>query len=185
MPEFTVDWTSHNTEVWEKLFGAVRDAPIKILEIGSWEGRSAVWFLEYLHKSTITCIDTFAGGDEHFAMVALPLVEKRFDANLAPYASRCEKIKHTSHRALAILGINHRRFNVIYVDGSHSPVDVYMDAMLAWPLLAKTGFMIFDDYEWRGDGDGSYCPKTGIDAFLAGTVHQKIFVGYQLIVGKP
>src|SRR5512139_4290639 len=117
MAEFTVDWTSHNSPIWEKLFGSARNAPVKILEIGSWEGRSAIWFLDYLPHSKITCVDTFAGGDEHWAMTELPSIEKRFDANLAPYADRCEKIKDTSHKALGNLGIDRRRFNVIYIDG--------------------------------------------------------------------
>jgi hypothetical protein len=37
---------------------------VKILDIGSFEGRSAVFFLKYLPGSTIVCIDTFAGTPE-------------------------------------------------------------------------------------------------------------------------
>ena len=37
----------------------------KILEIGSYEGRSAIFFLTKFTNSTITCVDTWSGSDEH------------------------------------------------------------------------------------------------------------------------
>ena len=181
MADFTVDWASHNFPVWEKILRGVRPAA-NVLEIGSWEGRSATWFLEYLPESRVTCVDTFAGSDEHASMTGdLQVIEARFDANMAPYVDRLEKIKNTSHAALVRLGLDLRRFDVIYVDGSHRPADVYADGVLAWPLLRPHGVLIFDDYEWNGP---DYSPRPGIDAFLARTDHRVISCGYQMIIGK-
>jgi hypothetical protein len=33
---------------------------------------------------------------------------------------------------------------VIYIDGSHEPMDVLTDAVMSWPLLRSNGILIFD-----------------------------------------
>jgi hypothetical protein len=183
---FSQDWTSHNFPLWAELLRPLRTLPIKILEIGSWEGLSALFLLNYLPNCHITCIDTFAGGDEHVSdpdiLAALPDLEKRFDANTSRFQSRIEKTKARSHAALIDLGIARRRFDLVYVDGGHEPRDAYGDAVLSWSLLNPKGFVIFDDYEWdMGTG-----VKVAVDAFCWNFINQCVVVhrGYQLIVRK-
>jgi predicted O-methyltransferase YrrM len=141
------------------------------MEIGSWEGRSALFFLNYLPHSRVVCIDTFEGGQEHQIRAKeedfLPHIEKRFDANTAAFASRIEKIKARSSDALAELGLANRRFDVAYIDGSHRAVDVYSDAALTWPLMAPGALVIFDDYQWDMMPEPLDNPRQGVDAFLA------------------
>ena len=141
-----------------------------MLEIGSWEGRSALFFLNYLPRARLTCIDTFEGGKEHQTGVDsaafLRKIERRFDNNTKSFSSRIEKVKARSSQALAELGLERRRFDVCYIDGSHAAADVYSDAMLAWPLMAPDGLVIFDDYLWMEMPDPLDRPKPGIDAFL-------------------
>src|SRR5574343_585970 len=58
MYNFSQDWFSHND--LEKYLPFNRNEELHFLEIGSFEGRSAIWFLENMllnEKSTITCID--------------------------------------------------------------------------------------------------------------------------------
>ena len=45
--EFTNDWFSANIEAWKRIFAA-HGAPARVLEIGSYEGRSTVWIVENL-----------------------------------------------------------------------------------------------------------------------------------------
>lgn len=187
---FSVDWTSLNFPLWAELLNARRDFSTSILEIGSWEGRSALFFLNYLPKSRIVCIDTFCGGLDHtsnpeFADV-LPHIEARFDANLAEFSGRVEKIKAQSRIALPRLGISGRRFDVALVDGSHEASDVYSDGVLASSMLVKGGIMIFDDYEWALVEDQLRRPKAAIDAFLTAFTSQYFVLerGYQLILEK-
>ena len=58
-------------EEWESLTQPIRDGrPLRVLEIGSFEGASTTWILDNLldhPKSTIVAIDTFKGGMEHQA----------------------------------------------------------------------------------------------------------------------
>jgi hypothetical protein len=187
---FSEDWTSWHFQTWAQVLSSMRSMRTNVLEIGSWEGRSALFFLNYLRHSQIVCVDTFAGGEEHRNdpkwATLIPAIEQRFDANLAPFKSRMEKIKATSSNALANLGVARRRFDLVYIDGSHQAKDVYADAVLTWSLLNRKGYLIFDDYEWLEAPDEYSRPKLGIDAFLWAMISQYaiIFRGYQLILQK-
>ncbi|MBA4096685.1 MAG: hypothetical protein C0484_07950 [Rhodospirillum sp.] len=188
--DLTTDWTSHSFSIWAPLLAASRDMPLAVLEIGSWEGRSAIFFLQYLRRCHITCIDTFAGSPEHFQdpewQAALPHIEQRFDSNLAEFGERVEKLKDTSARALAGLQAEDRRFDIVFVDGSHRSADVELDATLSWPMVREGGLVIFDDYEWPLAPEPTERPRLGIDGFLSGRTgeYRELHRGYQLIVEK-
>jgi hypothetical protein len=48
--EFTFDWFSWSIEPWKQIFARL-GAPSRILEIGSFEGRSTVWMAENLLRA--------------------------------------------------------------------------------------------------------------------------------------
>ena len=62
---FHTDWAANHFFNWAILLKDLRQKPVRILEIGSWEGRSALFFLNYLPLSRIVCIDPFEGNVEH------------------------------------------------------------------------------------------------------------------------
>jgi len=186
----STDWTSRFFPLWATLFQSRRDEALDILEIGSWEGRSAIFFLNYFSKCRLTCIDTFAGSPEHALRhkwsAQLAHVEQRFDSNLAAFGKRFEKIKSPSSQALARLITDERRFDLVYVDGSHHSADVQSDAVFSWPMVRDGGIVIFDDYEWTFFADEVARPKLGIDSFLS--VHagqyRELYRGEQIIIQK-
>ena len=57
------DWFSKNMNIWKNYLATLKE--IKYLEIGSFEGRSAVFVGELNNVEEVTCVDTFDGGDEH------------------------------------------------------------------------------------------------------------------------
>ena len=66
--KFTQDWFSHNIPVWEQLKGLLPQGQKRsFLEIGSFEGRSAVWIIENMMNpgDWIDCVDTWEGSEEH------------------------------------------------------------------------------------------------------------------------
>lgn len=73
---FSSDWMSKCEADWHALLGSLKGQPeVRVLEIGSFEGRSAVWLLENVlthPTSRLTCVDLFDG-----AYAAI------FDENLA------------------------------------------------------------------------------------------------------
>jgi hypothetical protein len=189
--ELTTNWTSRNYHLWADILAPRREQPLRILEIGSWEGRSALFFLNFLPRASIICVDTFAGSIEHRAWplsqreLQLGGIERRFDNNLAPFADRVQKRKEDSLDALGKLGLEGQRFDLVYIDGSHLAIDVYRDGVLAWVLVAPGGIIIFDDYQ-RKLGPERDLPKVGIDAFLT-TVkerYEELFRGHQIILRK-
>jgi predicted O-methyltransferase YrrM len=187
---FTTDWAAKNFFDWAELLHPLRQRPLRILEIGSWEGRSALFFLNYLPNSRIVCIDTFGGNIEHhrdpyFAELA-PKAEGQFNCNLAALMHRIEKIKGSSTTVLPQLGIAGRRFDLAYVDGSHMAADVYSDAVLTWSMLEPSGMVIFDDYDWDLMGAEHERPKLGIDTFLAAVTGQyrELHRAYQIVIAK-
>lgn len=188
--EFSSDWTSLHFPVWIEVLRPFRERPCDMLEIGSWEGRSAVFFLEFLPLCRLTCIDTFGGGAENHASPTensqIPLIERRFDANLAPYDRRVEKIKAHSVTALDRLVASGGQFDVIYVDGSHMRDDVMVDSILAWRLLRPGGLMIWDDYGGGHDKRPAERVAPAIDAFLAWHSGEYVEVhrGYQIIIRR-
>jgi predicted O-methyltransferase YrrM len=187
---FSSDWTSWHFQTWMNILEPQRELPLRVLEIGSWEGRSALFFLNYLPRSQMTCVDTFGGNLEHhrdpwFAAL-VPEAEQKFDANTAAFVARIEKRKGSSTDVLPQLGIASRRFEVAYIDGSHLAKDVFSDAALTWPLMALTGILIFDDYEFDLNKTELERPKLGIDAFLTAIEGQYrlIHKDYQVVIAK-
>lgn len=166
---FSSDWTTPHIATWTSNFAARRHSIVDALEIGSWEGRSTIFWLNYFPVCRVTCIDDYSGSAEHQSPEmagVIAALERTFDQNVAEYSPRVEKIKSRSWDALAVLGVAGRRFDFVYVDGSHRALDVYGDAALAWPMVKAGGVMLFDDYTWQLMPDERDRPKLGIDAFL-------------------
>lgn len=147
MYSFTRDWFSHNIDIWEQLFDQVN--PKTVLEIGSYEGRSAVWMMD--RGCHVTCIDTWSNEE----------VEKRFDENTQ---GKTVKIKGKS--SLLLRSLVNDSYDFIYIDGSHMACDVIQDLILAYPLLKIEGIMVCDDYMYQLGGNPIHSPKPAIDAFI-------------------
>src|SRR5262249_42658837 len=147
-------------------------------------------FLNYLPKSRLVCVDTFGGNVEHalnpYFAALVPETERKFDTNVAAFAGRIEKLKGSSSIVLPQLAIASRRFDVVYIDGSHRAADVYSDAALSWPMVAQNGIVIFDDYEFDQMEGELERPKLGIDAFLTAIPgqHRLIHKNYQVVIAK-
>jgi predicted O-methyltransferase YrrM len=183
---FSTDWTSRNFSNWSNLFAGERDNVARILEIGSWEGRSAIFFLEFFRRSIITCVDPFhTGGTSTNA--ALPEAERRFDFNTASYSGRVTKIVSESVVALHRLTKQTMPFDLIYIDGSHDRDDVLIDSLLVRRLTRVGSVIIWDDYEGGKPGQAPETrPKAAIELFLSlyAKEFSVVYRGYQLIAQR-
>jgi len=177
--QFSTDWTGPHTAVWLRHLARFMKKPdIHGLEIGCFEGRSSIWFMERIathESSTMSCIDVFTDA-----------IEARFDNNIevAGFSDRMKKHKGYSQDVLRKL--DYASFDFIYIDGCHLASCVLTDAVLAWDLLKPGGMIIFDDYVWALEKAKTQRPKVAIDAFM--TVYANhIRVrerGYQVIIEK-
>lgn len=199
--DFSNDWFDQNIPVWEKLLP--RFGPKRILEIGSYEGRSACYLIEKFgvdQALELHCIDTWAGGVEH-DKAEMSQVEARFDRNIQTALRKVsnpavivKKHKKLSYMALAELITVERQaaFDVLYIDGSHQAPHVLTDAVMGFHLVREGGLMIFDDYIWSmeemGKQDLLNMPKSAVDAFVNVFTRKTVVVRgapvYQLYVTK-
>lgn len=154
--EFRRDYVAARTVAWNVLFNDIRETTRSVLEIGSKEGRSALFWLEFFASAELTCVDLFDDDDAG-----------RFDRNLAAYGPRLRKIVGTSIKALGSLREENAVFDFIYVDGSHQRDDVMIDCLGAWRLLREGGVMLMDDYTWKPDNPDWMRVAPAIDIFLA------------------
>lgn len=181
----STDWFSMRAPSWLAVLQELGfcEKPLRALEIGSWEGLSASFMLRSL-DATITCVDTWAGSDEHSSRNDLHVVEANFDHNLGLFGERVEKVKATSAEFFR----NYRgdSFDLIYVDGSHHFSDVLSDAFAAHEVLAPSGLIIFDDYEWTVYENVRDNPARAINIFMSqmGRSYKLVRVGYQLFAQK-
>jgi predicted O-methyltransferase YrrM len=190
--QYTKDWFSWSPGVWEQLIPHL-PARKNFLEIGSFEGRSAVWIVQYMMEDggELICVDTWEGGAEH-VNGEMSGAEDRFKHNIdliiGNFVDRdVQPIKSTSVDALGNLISYKKQFDFIYIDGSHLAKDVLTDACMSWPLLKKGGFMVFDDYLWKPQGFTLLQrPKFAVDTFV-NMFEDEVTIthsGYQLIVRK-
>jgi hypothetical protein len=159
-----LDTFSHNIPVWKELLAPYVGKPdVSYLEIGVWEGRSALWMLENVLTSPsarLTLIDI--------------LVTPRWAANLDRSGRRDSVRMLVGESSKILLGLNPESFDIIYIDGSHWADDVLSDAVLSFALLKPGGILIFDDYCYDASTYGpdrdalplEQVPKAAIDAFL-------------------
>lgn len=191
MAEFTNRWFSRNAarcfrEVLTTYMTRDRLA-IRYLEIGAYEGRSTLWMMENVltgYNDTATIIDPFLATDP--AGEPMDQVERRCRQNLVKYGSRVTIIKAKSESALcADERVTDRMFDIIFIDGDHSPDAAKLDVELCWPRLMVRGVMICDDYKRRSRG---VLVKTttavGIDAGLDGCLFDVLYDARQLAIRR-
>ncbi|GBE79089.1 glycosyltransferase family 8 protein [Sparassis crispa] len=188
----TQDWFSFNINTWRLLFPRVTSPTPRVLEIGSWEGRSAVFLLTELcaKGGDIVCVDHFdlmrtSAGRERYAKIThnLTLTRKPFRI-LDQFSFPALMTLLEEEMSAADPG-----FDWIYIDGSHEADDTFLDGELAWRLAKKGAIVIFDDYRWDKEPDDSiHHPKRGIDAFM--TLHTGEYevlsssTQYQVVIQK-
>jgi predicted O-methyltransferase YrrM len=185
---------SWNFARWEPYLKTLENRDARILEIGSFEGMSACYFLWRLPDADVTCIDTFEGGPSFTAVDAdVAGLEAAFDRNVALVDSRrVRKLVGESAGHLLALLREGQRFDLVFVDGSDLALDVLVDAALSWQLLKPDGYMIFDNYLWRSPlgQDPLFHPAPAVDAFLdlVGNHCKLLFKENEVIVqrlGRP
>ena len=186
---FGPDWFSHVVPHWLRAFEVLGGPaqPLDVLEIGSWEGRSACYLLRKLPQARLTVVDTWGGSDEMLRAreERARVAEQRFDQNTRLWAARVTKHKMASDAFFQARPPG-PQFDLVYVDGSHHADDVMRDALSAFAALRPGGVLIFDDYLWRFYPRPVQNPAGAINAFLrlkAGEFDY-LAVDYQVLLRK-
>lgn len=144
----------------------------KYLEIGSFEGGSAIYISRRFDESKIYCVDNWIKTEDGYSKIDFNDVEKNFDFNIEQY-SNISKIKKSSDNFFSDNLIN---FDAIYVDGYHKASQVYKDCLNAWKVLNLDGILICDDYIWDHYTEIKDNPCFAVNNFLS-----KIKGHYQIL----
>jgi predicted O-methyltransferase YrrM len=174
--EFTTDWFSQHWENWPAFAGDRKIS--KILEIGSFEGRSTCTMIEHFGQKgrlDVFCVDDWEGSPEH-RQFDMSTVEQRFSRNInravGRVGNRVAVYKHKGKSVQVLSGLmkeHQDSFDLVFIDGSHQPCDVLTDLILSYHLCAVGGQIICDDYLWNNSPHGSQdllmMPRLAIDAF--------------------
>ena len=142
---FTRKWFLNNIEIFCYYLPKDMAKSFSYLEIGSYEGLSALNILLNYPNSKVTTIDLWnqSNINSESLDVNFDEIEKRFDQNLKDYDFN--KIKKDSVIALRELLNKNVYFDLIYIDGSHNGEDILSDAIESYKLLNIGGTIIFDD----------------------------------------
>ena len=180
---YSEKWFCNNLNYLSINFKGIKNVK-NILEIGSYEGRSAIFFLKNFSDSNITCVDTWCGSDEHKS-VNFELIEENFDLNTSFYQSNKTLLKYkmTSNE---FFEINNKNFDLIFVDGDHSSNQVKVDLINSWNILKSGGYLILDDYMWWFYKDLKKNPSTPINNFIKENILNisKLNIWHQVIIKK-
>ena len=156
---------------------------LHILEIGSFEGKSTVWFLENFlqnKNSTITCVDPWMNySQDQDSLNSYFKEENEWDLtkrktkeiflhNIVESGDSSKVIirQGFSDKVLPCLITEQKMYDIIFIDGNHTAPYVMMDSVMSWPLLKKDGIMIFDDYAWGLHKPTTLRPKESVDYFI-------------------
>ena len=139
--------------------------PIQALQIGAYTGDASIWLMKNVlthPDARLVDVDTWQGSDEdaHKEM-DFSEIECIYDARLAEYNEKLFKCKMTSEEFFETN--EHKQFDFIYVDGSHTALDVFNDGINAFDCLSEGGILAFDDYTWDGGKGDFFNPRDGID----------------------
>ncbi len=173
--KFSQNYFKHNPPIWFEIFkkNNLLNKDINILEIGSFEGMSILFFDKYLTVKNLYSVDLEKNENFLFNM---------------KYLKNINFFNMTSNDFFKKkLDIN---FDIIYIDGSHYSVDVFNDLINSDPLLKKDGILLIDDLLLdvgiRKKGYKFYEEVMGgIFLFLKQRKNYKfLYTGHQLILKK-
>ncbi len=155
---------------------------IQMLEIGSFEGLSSCCFSDNVlqhTESTLDCVDPFHLEDKNTPVTTS--TELFFKRNIAR-SKNAQKCRLHQVFSDEFFQTNEKMYDVIYIDGSHTPVCIRADMLNSFRFLHVGGIMWMDDYL---GGDGIEI-KNCIDLVLQKLADSIVVIhtGYQIAIRK-
>lgn len=173
------DMIIDHLKFWEPIL-ADTPSPCNILEIGSLQGNSAIYWLNNFNCQ-LWCVEPFGRTksvpDKELFLENICKTGKKDKVNLIELKS---DDFFSSKPDIPLL-------DIIYVDGSHEADFVARDCINAYQYCKIGGIIIMDDYKMpRVFADDKIGPKPSIDSFLEkyDDKIEVLHIGYQVIVKK-
>jgi predicted O-methyltransferase YrrM len=158
MYNWTHDLPPNTIHIFENVLMKLKDREhIELLEVGCYAGTSMIKMLELLPNANGTTIDRWISYNENtlkngkvetLSNMEQINVENIYYENVkfANMENRITHLKGDSVDMLLKLIKEEKKYDFIYIDGSHKCIDCYADCLLSWQLLNSGGIMAIDDY---------------------------------------
>ena len=143
----------------------VKDANI-ILELGSWMGLSATWFMKN-SNAKLYCVDYWEIPELYYRDVVggagpIPPIFDIFLANMDEYKDRLFALKMSTQEGIKKIKSLDISPDIIFVDAGHDYEDVYNDieqCILSFPNAKVFG----DDWQWYDDKNNDRTVKRAVE----------------------
>ena len=172
--KFSRNYFKHNPPIWFEIFNKnfLLNKKVNVLEIGTFEGMSFLFFQKYLQLENIYCVDLIENENFKFNKEKFENF-KFFNTSSDNFFQKKIDIK----------------FDIIYVDGSHYVKDVYNDLINSHKKLNENGILIIDDLlldiDFRKNKNYFDEVISAVFMFLNEKFEYKIlYTGHQLILKK-
>ena len=159
----TTDYFSLNAYYWDLIINK-NFKEFSYLEIGSWEGNSALYILKNFKTKNVVCVDIWDLYKDQYQQEHQERFNN-FKSNLEEFKERYSFVKNTSDE---FFKNNTKIFDIIYIDGFHEAPQVYKDICNSWHCLNKNGIIICDDYFYGNlkDNKDNNLPANSINKFI-------------------
>src|SRR5260370_17935010 len=124
--DFTQDWFSPSIPLFERFLGGLKGRPCRLLEIGTLEGRSALWMAENIATHRLSSVETIDAYES-----------PKLRGNLAVADGKVTF--HPGLSAEVLRNLPFAAYDSVYIDGCHWIINVLEDALLAFRLLKQGG----------------------------------------------
>lgn len=136
------DFFSYNIPNWLSVIPKLK--PINYLEIGCFEGRTLSFLCQLNNLRSVVLVDNLKGGFGcSIKNINFNLVKKNLFFNLNLLNIKKEVFLNNSD---TFFKRNKKKYNLIYIDGSHHYKDVIKDISYAYFVLERGGILICDDF---------------------------------------
>lgn len=167
------NWSVHLISALNKLYPEKQYNKLNCLEVGSFEGNGSIIIHDRLCNnadSKLYCIDPwddvyiknndlFTSIDHYFNNQYNRFIENtKIYTKIIPVRGYSDDILVNNIPALNI------KFDFAFIDGDHTPAQVYKDCINVLKNMNVNGIIIMDDYLW--EHNGIKC-REGIDKFIS------------------
>lgn len=140
-----------------------RPPPVRVLEVGSYMGASAITWGRALHRlygkpSHLLCVDRWANSPDQYydevmqSSLGSGLAYRTFLSNIATLPGSVTVDHRRGPSSSTLRDLDTESFDIIYIDGSHFYGDVIEDLAQARRLVREGGFICGDDLELQASG---------------------------------
>jgi hypothetical protein len=167
--QVTGDMTHNLKSSLKEIFKGEVSSKMLCVEIGSFEGLGSITINNFLcrhSESILYCIDPFddeyVKGNEQtsFWNYACKGQKGRFYNNTKLYS---KIVPWQGYSDEMIVKLDDNSVDFAYIDGDHTPNQVYKDAINIFPKMKNGSVILFDDYEFTTNG---IITADGINKFL-------------------